>query len=273
MDFKLTKWRVENIDFGSAKKELIRDDRLLFYLISTASFVEITSDLYTNNLINKYGGKSEELAKWLESVWEFEELQHGKALKAYVEYVWPEFDWNGAYRGFFEEYSKLCTTGVLREEVSLEMVERCVVETGTSTFYKLLESVVEEPLLKGIVGDIKNDEISHYNIFKSYYEANRDSENISRWEILKAIIDRIKEVESDDTKIAFKHIYEQKEKTSFTEDAFEAYSKDVTALMDKHYPHKMASKMVLQLLNLNPALEKLSLPVLMYVAKSFMFKK
>jgi hypothetical protein len=273
VDFKLTKWRVENIDFSKVQKELIKKDELMFYLLTTASFVEITSDLYTNNLIKKYGGKSEELAKWLDSVWEFEELQHGRALKAYVEYVWEDFDWDSAYKSFFEEYSKLCTTGVLKEEVSLEMVERCVVETGTSTFYKFLESVVNEPLLKELASDIKNDEISHYNVFKTYHEENREAEGVSRWEILKAIIDRIKEVETDDTKIAYKHIYQQKENKEFNEEIFEAYSKEVTTLMEKHYPYKMASKMVLQLLNLNGALEKLSLPVLMYASKTFMFKK
>jgi hypothetical protein len=38
-----------------------------------------------------------------------EELQHGLALRRYVEHVWPEFDWERGYQRFFDEYSKTCS--------------------------------------------------------------------------------------------------------------------------------------------------------------------
>ena len=44
-------WRVEDIDFSLVQSELVRDDEQLFYLLVSASFVEILADLYADNLI------------------------------------------------------------------------------------------------------------------------------------------------------------------------------------------------------------------------------
>src|SRR5262245_33602548 len=96
-------WSVEDIDFDSIDASLIHDNAELFYLLAAASFVEITSDLYTKNLIEFFQGDAE-IENWLANFWEHEEVQHGTALKRYVQAVWPEFDWEGAYRGFFVEY-------------------------------------------------------------------------------------------------------------------------------------------------------------------------
>ena len=59
-----------------------------------------------------------EVAEWLQQHWEPEELQHGRALRRYVEAVWPEFDWPAAYDSFFAEYSRLCTTEELEGEIA-----------------------------------------------------------------------------------------------------------------------------------------------------------
>src|ERR1700730_1568303 len=69
--------------------ERVREDALLFYILASASFLEITSDLYTRNLV-EFFRRDSEVIEWLENGWESEELQHGAALKRYVETAWPE---------------------------------------------------------------------------------------------------------------------------------------------------------------------------------------
>jgi len=272
MDFKLTKWRVENIDFSLLDKAKVYDNKELFYLVTAASFVEITSGLYTKNLVSKYSSQSDTLAQWLSSVWEFEEIQHGRALRDYVKSCWSEFDWDAAYKGFFEEYSKLCTESVLKNSPALEMIERAVIETGTSTFYTFLGEITDEPILQELAQNIKNDEVSHYKVFKDCFEEFDKNENNSKWDIFKTVIERIKEIENDDTYIAFKYIYAIKEGKEFEEVEFEKYAEVVTKLMEKHYPYKMGSKMILQLFDFGDSSMRLILPVMIYLAKKFLFK-
>lgn len=272
MDFRLTKWRVEDVDLSKVEIEKVKNDETLFYLVCIASFVEITSELYVNNLVGKYSSKSEELGAWLSKVWEFEEMQHGRMLKAYVEHVWSDFDWNRAYRNFFEEYAKLCTQNVLKNSPALEMVERAIVETGTSTFYSFLGEITTEPVLQAIVNDIKNDEVSHYKIFKENFGVFNKEEKNGKWEILKTIIERIKEIESDDTRIAYKNIFAFREGCVFSDQDFEAYTRNVNLLMEAYYPYKMAVKMVVQLLDMGKTAERLTIPLMIYLAKRFFLK-
>lgn len=272
MDYRLTKWRVEDIDFSRVDVDAVKGDETIFYLVCIASFVEITSELYTNNLIGKYGSQCEELSGWLDKVWEFEEMQHGRVLKAYIKHVWSDFDWDRAYKGFFEEYSKLCTQNVLRHSPALEMIERAIVETGTSTFYGFLNSLTEETVLKDIANDIKNDEVGHYKVFKDYFEILNEDENNGKWEVFKTIIERIKEIENDDTYIAYKNIFAVREAREFKAEDFENYTRRVNVLMEKHYPYKMAVKMAVQLLELGATAEKLTVPLMIYMAKKFFLK-
>ena len=147
-------WSVDDIAYDRIDAALIHNNSELFYLLAAASFVEITSDLYTKNLIEFYHGNPE-IENWLANFWELEEVQHGTALKRYVQAVWPEFDWERAYRGFFEEYGRACTMEALAENHALEMVARCVVETGTSSFYRTLSDATAEPVLKQITANIR----------------------------------------------------------------------------------------------------------------------
>ena len=104
----MAKWNYRDIDYSAINSESIREDRFLFTIVSIASFIEITSDLYEKNLAEYYDGDAE-ITKWLADTWEPEEVQHGQALREYVRHAWPDFDWDRSYEGFREEYGALCT--------------------------------------------------------------------------------------------------------------------------------------------------------------------
>ena len=102
-------WPVDDIPYHALVHDQIRDDRRLFHILASASFIEITSDLYTHNLVEFFRG-DDEIVEWLEAGWEKEELQHGAALKRYVQTAWPDFDWEAAYRSSSPTTRRCCTS-------------------------------------------------------------------------------------------------------------------------------------------------------------------
>lgn len=125
-------WTLTDIDLQRTERECVRDGWLTYYLVASASFIETAADLYTSNLMLHF---PDPLARdWLSKRWQQEELQYGRALRAYTEAAWPDLDWQEGYAGFFEEYSQLCTMEQLEGSRALGMAARCMVETGTATF-------------------------------------------------------------------------------------------------------------------------------------------
>ena len=54
-------WVIEEIPFQDVDRDLVRNDRHLFYSLAAASFVEITADLYTADLVKFYRGDTKSL--------------------------------------------------------------------------------------------------------------------------------------------------------------------------------------------------------------------
>jgi len=105
--FSRPHWSVEDIPYRNIEPDQADISLELFYMLTCASFVKITSGLYTRNL-TEYIHDEPELRDWLERQWRCEEIQHGIALRCYVNMVWPKFDWDRAYSRFFIEYSRCC---------------------------------------------------------------------------------------------------------------------------------------------------------------------
>jgi hypothetical protein len=263
-------WSIDDIDFESIDASLIHDNTELFYLLAAASFVEITSDLYTRNLIEFYHGNPE-IENWLANFWELEEVQHGAALKRYVQTVWPEFDWERAYQGFFEEYGRACTMEALAETRSLEMVARCVVETGTSSFYRTLSEVTREPVLKQITANISSDEVRHYKHFYRYFLDYKDRERPGRVAILRQLWKRSTDVKAEDAYFAFKHVFlERNPDEAFTQEAYDEFRASFRRMGRTTFPYEMAVKMILKPLDLSAPLGRVVQPAVETTAR-FLF--
>lgn len=199
------RWRIADLNFSRIDLQRVRNDENIFYLVTCASFVESGSDLYTHNLLDFFSDNAE-ISHWLRDHWEVEELQHGRALRAYVEQVWPEFPWQRAYDSFLEEYATYCKVELLEPTRALEMVARCVVETGTATYYRALSRSVTEPVLRDLATRISNDEVNHYKHFYRYFREFRQSEGISRSRVLGTLSRRTLEMRNEDADCAIRHV-------------------------------------------------------------------
>ena len=238
-------WRLEDIDFGALQKEMVEKDDRLFYLLASASFVEILSEIYSGNLVMHYKGNLD-AELWLKETWQAEEVKHGESLKRYVQAVWPDFDWERSFSSFTAEYSELCSMDNLESSRALEMVARCVVETGTSTLYRCLHDHVDEPVLKQILCNIKADEVRHYSKFRKLFLEHNGFEKKGALAVCSVIWKRMIEINGEDGYVAFKHAYLARcGRSEELEQEWAKFRKSLNALVIRHYPFRMAVEMLL----------------------------
>lgn len=249
------RWSMNDLDFSRIDLRRVRDDENTFYLVTCASFVESGSDLYTHNLLDFFGD-NEEISTWLREQWEPEELQHGRALRAYVEHVWPEFDWQRAYDSFLAEYANYCKVELLESTKALEMAARCVVETGTATYYRALSRSVGEPVLRDLTERISHDEINHYKHFYRYFRTYREREGLGRSRILATLSRRALEMRNEDADCAIRHALKIRDPARAGDaDFLRRLSARMNSVVRTNLAPEMTLKMILRPLELPPRVQ------------------
>ena len=90
--------------------------------------------------------------------WAVEEVQHGDALGRWAMLADPGWDFYAAFDRYRESY-KIDTTAdaSIRGSRSGELVARCMVETGTSSYYTALGEASAEPVLREICRQISRN--------------------------------------------------------------------------------------------------------------------
>ena len=265
----LLRWHVDDEPFDRIEQERIREDRDLFYFLVGASFVEITSDLFSRSLTDYYAG-DEALTEWLQREWEPQEVQHGVALRRYVQTVWPEFDWQSAYEDFRRNYAPLCRPDLFGPTQGLELASRCVVETGTATIYTMVRDLTEEPVLRRLASLIRTDEVAHYSHFFQHFKRYRSSENLRRTQVLRTVWGRVGEIDDEDAWFAFRSISRTIDPGVDAARAYRQFRSRIRARLKAHYPYDMAATMLLKPLQLNRRVQRLAVPALAAGAKHLM---
>jgi hypothetical protein len=243
-------WRIEDIDLTRIDRQKAVANEDLLLLLCAASFIESGTDLYTSNLSKFFDGDPE-VSAWLNNEWEPEEMQHGRALKTYIAYVWPEFDWDTAFRNFMDEYSLTCSVEDFEKTRALEMVARCVVETGTATLYRAIGECSDEPVLKEITDNIRTDEVRHYKHFFKYFKKYNKIEGNGRLAVLGALMRRVIEIKNEDSEIALRHVFAIRYPERVRD---QAYNREraarINALVRRNLSADMCVKMLLKPLDL-----------------------
>ncbi|WP_153101620.1 ferritin-like domain-containing protein [Paraburkholderia hayleyella] len=243
-------WRIEDIDLNRIDRQRAAANENLLLLLCAASFIESGSDLYTSNLSVFFDGDPE-ISTWLNTEWEPEELQHGRALKAYIGHVWPEFDWDDAFEQFFAEYSKTCSFEDFEKTRALELAARCVVETGTATLYRAIRESSDEPVLREITDNIRTDEVRHYKHFLKYFRQYNKIEGNSRLAVLGALLRRVREIRNEDSEIALRHVLAARYPGHAHDPAYQrGRAAQVNAVVRRYMSADMCVKMLLKPLDL-----------------------
>jgi hypothetical protein len=257
-------WRLEDIDFSIVQPQRVRGDETLFFLLATSALVETATHHYATNLAEQYADDAE-LGAWRRHQWAPEELQHGRALRRYVAAVWPQFDWERAWTGFFAEYSAACSKEELEANAALEMTARCVVEAGTSTLYRTLLDYADEPLLREIARRLRDDEVRHYSYFYAAANRSRQTQRRSRWALLRAVARRVLEAFDDDGEIAFRHAWAGRcPARPYAAAEYKRFRRELRARITPHTPVNMSARMLVRPLALPPVLARATTALLTF---------
>ena len=259
-------WRLEDIPMDDIEFGRIRDREDMLFILATSSFIEFASDTYAGNLAD-YFRDDPEIAEWLSQRWEKEELQHGRALRAYVQKVWPAFDWEGAYARFFAEYSLTCGVEGYEPTRALEMAARCMVEIGTSTVYRAIRELADEPVLIRLIEHIRSDEVRHYKYFLRYFDRYDAHEKNGRMRVFHSLKRRLVEARHSDAEIGLWHSFVTVHPDEKRDGArFVATQSQVARMVRKHYPANQALKMMMKPLRLPNFLSAMIQPIVTPVA-------
>lgn len=194
-------WSLESIPWHLFDPAKI-DARLLAQA-KGAALVESNAADYVTYLKHVFAGDEEIIADI--DHWGEEERLHGSALRRWCEMADPSYDFELAMNRFQNAYRlPLNANESVRGSRARELVARCVVETGTTTYYSALRDAAEEPVLKEICRRIAGDEVRHFHLFLNYLNGRYASEDhLGTLGRVKTILERITEV--DDPELTFAH--------------------------------------------------------------------
>lgn len=193
-------WTLDDIDWSRFDRSKIDPD--LLKIVKAASLVEHNGADYATYLCNVF--HDDPAFCEAATQWAGEEIQHGQALAKWAEMADVSFDFGEAFASFTSGYSlPLDASESVRGSRAGELVARCIVETGTSSYYTALRDATEEPVLKQICGNIARDEIRHYKLFYSHLERYLETEKLGRLGRLRVALGRIGETEDDELSYAY----------------------------------------------------------------------
>ena len=136
--------------------------------------------------------------------WAAEEVQHGDALGRWAECADPAWDYRAAFARYRAGYHlPLDAEASVRGSRTGELIARCMVETGTSSYYTALGDAAEEPVLRDICRLIAADEFRHYKLFYDHMRRYLSRERIGMLRRLRIAAGRVGESEDDELAYAW----------------------------------------------------------------------
>lgn len=193
-------WTLETIDWD--RFDASRVDPEILRNIKAAALVERNGSDYGIYLGRVFADDP----SFMETVntWVVEEVQHGMALGRWAMLADPAWDFDAAFQRFRDGYKlPFDAEGSVRGSQAGEMMARCIVETGTSSYYSALKDATDEPVLKQVCAKIAADEFRHYKLFYAHLRRCLQRDKLSRWSRLRIGWGRLKESEDDELAYAY----------------------------------------------------------------------
>jgi len=193
------RWTLDDINWDAFDRSKV--DLRLLQAVKAAALVEFNAPDYVSYLCGVFNDNAdlhEDLRQWGR-----EESQHGRVLAKWAKLADPEFDFEDA----FERFRKIqgIDTGAIesvRGSRAGELIARCVVESGTSSFYTAIKDTTEEPVLKQIATYLAADEFAHYRLFYETFKTYQD-DLPGTLQRLKIAVGRVNEADDDELSGAY----------------------------------------------------------------------
>ena len=240
-------WTLDDVPWQQFDR--MRIDPEIVRLVKAASLVEYNGAAYAGHLCRVFADDPNFRAR--ARGWGEEEVQHGVALARWAKLADPGFDFEAAFTrfqaGFHIDFDSERSR---RGSRAGEMIARCIVETGTSSYYTALREAAAEPVLQEICRRIAADELRHYRLFYKNLGVCLEREKLGLWGRLRIAIGRL--AESEDDELAYAYYAANEGDLPYDRRRYSrAYARRAFALYRPHHVERMAA-MVLKAVGLTP---------------------
>src|SRR5260370_24072033 len=170
-------WTLDDIPWDSFDPTKL--DPEIVRIVKAAALVEHNGSAYAHHLCRIFADDPafQETARR----WGKEEIQHGSALARWAALADPSFDFDRAFARFQAGFQvDFDSARSRRGSRAGEMVARCVVEIGTSSYYSALREAAAEPGLPENCRRIAAGELRHYRLFYQSLDRYLAKERIGR---------------------------------------------------------------------------------------------
>jgi len=128
--------------------------------------------------------------------------------------------------------------------------------------------MTDDPVLRQLTRHISDDEVSHYKHFYRYLRKYQAREGQRRAGLARAMWNRVRMIDGNDTRIALRHIYcERHPGARFDERVFRQMRRAAGVMIGPHFPHRMCVQMLLTPLSLPHRTQRVLAPVLEAIAR------
>lgn len=193
-------WRMEDIAWDRFDAAKVAPE--VVPLVKAAALVERNGLNYADYLCRVFAGDTaliDAVRRWAE-----EEVQHGNALGKWAKLADPGWDFPAARDRFNAGYQPpLDAESSIRGSRTGELIARCMVETGTSSYYTALADACQEPVLKLLCRHIAADEFRHYKLFYDHMRRYQAQERIGAARRVLIAAGRAGESEDDELGYAY----------------------------------------------------------------------
>lgn len=245
-------WTLDDIPWDRFDPGLIDPD--ILRIVKAASLVEGNGHDYAEYLCGIFHDDPDFHA--VARQWGDEEVQHGRALGRWAMLADPAFDFERAKARFTERFRvSIGADASVRGSRAAEMVARCVVETGTSSYYSALADAAEEPVLRELCRRIAADEFRHYKLFLDLVTRYDPAGRMGIPGRVRVVLQRVRESEDDELALAY-HTANGEEGRYDREKAVREYSSCAYGLYRPHHVDRVVA-MILKAAGL-PASGKLA---------------
>ncbi len=165
-------------------------------IVKAAAMIEFNGGDYATYLCNVFHDAPEVQTAARHSAGE--EIQHGEALARWARLADPSFDFEAQFKRFTDGFRlPLEAIASVRGSRTGELIARCIVETGTSSYYSALAEATGEPVLKTICRNIAADEFRHYKLFYGHMKRYEVLERPGLLTRARVILGRLREARGD----------------------------------------------------------------------------
>ena len=193
-------WQIDDVAWD--RFDASRVDPAIVPLVKAAAMVERNGIDYAIYLKNVFSQDPD--FRQATDNWAVEEVQHGDALGRWSMLADPGWDYEGSFARYKAGYQvPIDVDFSVRGSLTGELIARCMVETGTSSYYTALGDATDEPVLEQVCRLIAADEYRHFKLFYDHMKRYLGREKLGMAKRLRIAAGRITESEDDELAFAF----------------------------------------------------------------------